>query len=51
MGGSIIDDPTPPASEVAEDAVTLEKLADMLYLVFEAVKDLEEAFKKHVEES
>ena len=43
MGGSIVDDPTP--AEPAEEAVSLQQVADMLFLVFEAVKDLEAQFK------
>lgn len=44
MGGSIVDDPTP--AEPAEEAVSLQQVADMLFLVFEAVKDLEASFIK-----
>lgn len=43
MGGSIVDDPTPAVP--AEEAVSLQQVADMLFLVFEAVKDLEAQFK------
>lgn len=43
MGGSIVDDPTPQPEEKAAP-VDAEQLADMLYLVFEAVKDLERSF-------
>lgn len=45
MSGSIVDDPT-PAQDSAEDAVSLQQVADMLFLVFEAVKDLEAQFKQ-----
>jgi hypothetical protein len=41
--GSIVDDPTPKQDESATP-VNAEQLADMLYLVFEAVKDLEASF-------
>lgn len=41
--GSIVDDPTPKVDDSATP-VNAEQLADMLYLVFEAVKDLEASF-------
>lgn len=41
--GSIVDDPTPKVDDSATP-VDAEQLADMLYLVFEAVKDLEASF-------
>lgn len=47
MSRSIVDEipeePTPATTQAQED-VTLSKLADMIYLTFEAVKDLEAAF-------
>ena len=45
MGGSIVDDPTPQAEDAATP-VNADQLADMLYMVFEAVKDLEAQFVK-----
>lgn len=44
MSGSIVDDPTPAPVEGAEP-VTSQQLADMLFMVFEAVKDLEAQFQ------
>jgi hypothetical protein len=41
--GSIVDDPTPKVEDKPSE-VNAEQLADMLYLVFEAVKDLEASF-------
>lgn len=42
MAGSIIDDPTPAVEEVSP--VTAQDLSEMLFLVFEAVKDLQQEF-------
>lgn len=45
MSGSIVDDPTPVPQDDATP-VNAQDLADMLYMVFEAVKDLEAEFAK-----
>lgn len=45
MSGSIVDDPTPAPVEDATP-VNAQDLADMLYMVFEAVKDLQEEFQR-----
>ena len=46
MSGSIVDDPTPAKAEDDATPVNAQDLADMLFMVFEAVKDLEAEFQR-----
>lgn len=50
MAGSIVDDPTPVEPQDAATPVNAQDLAEMLFLVFEAVKDLQYEFKQFREE-